>query len=231
MNDAAGATGRDWLTSTWPFVHAHLPSVPAQVIEVGCGSSGGFVPALQSAGYQAIGVDPEAPEGPEYRRIEFERHDGVEPVDAVVACTSLHHVADLDEVVDRISSTLVPGGGLVVLEWAWERFDEATARWCFARIAATDVDHGWLSHHRDEWLASSAPWGSYLQGWAREHRLHSASDVIAALANRFDTQLLTPCAYLFPDLEDTSEADEQAATDAGVIQATGVRYVGSLRSA
>jgi hypothetical protein len=29
---------------------------------------------------------------------------------------------------------LVPGGVLVVVEWAWERFDEATARWCFARL-------------------------------------------------------------------------------------------------
>jgi hypothetical protein len=36
-------------------------------------------------------------------------------------------VADLEEVLDRLNDLLVPGGVLVVVEWAWERFDEATA--------------------------------------------------------------------------------------------------------
>jgi hypothetical protein len=45
------------------------------VLEVGCGTLGGFVPALLDAGYDAVGVDPEAPEGPGYRQIEFERYE------------------------------------------------------------------------------------------------------------------------------------------------------------
>ena len=52
------------------------------------------------------------------------------PVESVVASLSLHHVADLDEVLDRLGALLVPGGTLVVVEWAWEGFDEPTARWC-----------------------------------------------------------------------------------------------------
>jgi len=50
----------------------------------------------------------------------------------VVACTSLHHVIDLNEVRDLVGggtlwgAALVPSGALVVVEWAWERFDEAT---------------------------------------------------------------------------------------------------------
>jgi SAM-dependent methyltransferase len=61
----------------------------------------------------------------------------------VVACTSLHHVADLDQVLDLIHDTLTPGGVLVVVEWARERFDETTARWCFARLSpAHDETHG-----------------------------------------------------------------------------------------
>ena len=52
----------------------------------------------------------------------------------MVASTSLHHVADLDLMLDKISSTLVPGGRIIVVEWAWERIDEATATWAFERI-------------------------------------------------------------------------------------------------
>ena len=109
-----------WLAAVWPFVRGQLPPAPARVLEVGCGKLGGFVPALLDGGYQAVGVDPEAPEGPDYRRVEVERYDPLWPVECVVASTSLHHVADLDEVLDRLAALLVPGGVLVVVEWAWE---------------------------------------------------------------------------------------------------------------
>jgi len=124
-----------WLGAVWSFVRDQLPPAPVRVLEVGCGSLGGFVPALLDAGYHAVGVDPEAPEGPGYLQIEFERYKPPQPVDCVVASLSLHHVADLDAVMDRLGALLVPGGALVVVEWAWEQFDEATARWCFARLA------------------------------------------------------------------------------------------------
>src|SRR5215470_4695930 len=84
-----------WLATMWPFVRGWLPVPPAAVLEIGCGPLGGFIPVLRSAGYDATGVDPEAPEGPWYHRVEFERHELASPAAAVVACTSLHHVADV----------------------------------------------------------------------------------------------------------------------------------------
>jgi SAM-dependent methyltransferase len=125
-----------WLAAVWPFVREQLPPAPAGVLEVGCGTLGGFVPALVDGGYQAVGVDPQAPEGSDYRRVEVERDEPQHPVDCVVASLSLHHVADLDAALDRLQDLLAPAGKLVVVEWAWERFDEATARWGFARLAA-----------------------------------------------------------------------------------------------
>jgi hypothetical protein len=53
-----------WLAAAWPFVRAQVPSAPARVLEIGCGPLGGFVPALLAGGYEAVGVDPEAPDGP-----------------------------------------------------------------------------------------------------------------------------------------------------------------------
>ena len=58
------------------------------------------------------------------------------PADAIIACTSLHHVADLDRVLNLAAAALVPAGVLIVVEWARKRFDEATAEWCFARLPA-----------------------------------------------------------------------------------------------
>jgi hypothetical protein len=53
-----------WLAAVWPFVRDQLPPAPASVLEVGCGTLGGFVPVLLDGGHQAVGVDPEAPDGP-----------------------------------------------------------------------------------------------------------------------------------------------------------------------
>ena len=44
-----------------------------------------------------VGVDPEAPDGSNYRQVKFERYAPPQPLDCVVASLSLHHVADLEE--------------------------------------------------------------------------------------------------------------------------------------
>ncbi len=220
-----------WLATVWPFVRAELPSAPATVLEIGCGPLGGFVPALRRAGYDAVGVDPEAPEAPGYHGIEFEHYEPPQPVDGVVACTSLHHVADPDDVLDRVGAALVPDGALVVVEWAWERFDEATARWCFARLAppASAAEPGWLHRRRDEWAASGQPWDVYWRAWATEQGLHSGRELVRGLDARFDRRLCSYGPYFFADLPDTTEAHEQAAIDARQVQATGIRYAGRRR--
>ena len=113
MTDSRRTADRRRLEALLPFVRSQLPTAPARVLEIGCGSLGGFVPALGAAGHDIEGVDPEAPEGTAYHRVEFERYDVRQPVDAVVACTSLHHVADLDQVLHHVVDALVParGGG------------------------------------------------------------------------------------------------------------------------
>jgi SAM-dependent methyltransferase len=222
-----------WLAAVWPFVRAWLPSAPARVLEIGCGPLGGFVPALLRDGYAAVGVDPEAPEGLGYHRVQFEQYQPPQPVDCVLACTSLHHVADLGEVLDRVGVALAPDGAVVVVEWAWERFDEATARWCFARLAppAAAAEPGWLHRRRDQWVASGQPWDEFCRAWATQEGLHTGEEIVRGLDARFDRQSCVFGPYFFADLADLAditEADEQAAIDAGQIQATGIRYVGRL---
>lgn len=182
---------------------------------------------LASSGYEALGVDPEAPDEAAYRRIEFEHAELPERVDAVIACTSLHHVTDPAVVVDRIAETLTSGGALVVVEWDLESFDEPTAGWCFERLGPADPE-GWLHRLRDEWTASRQEWDAYLQDWAQREGLHLGRALVRLLDQQFDRLLLTYGPYLFPELGGTSEADEQAAIDAGRIRPTRIDYVGRL---
>jgi hypothetical protein len=44
---------------------------------------------LRAREYEAVGVDPDAPHGADYHRIEFEHAELPRQVDAVVASTSL----------------------------------------------------------------------------------------------------------------------------------------------
>jgi SAM-dependent methyltransferase len=215
-----------WLAAAWPFVRGSLPASPARVVEIGCGPLGGFVPRLGKAGYEVTGIDPEAPEGTSYRQAEFEHSNIPGRVDAIVACTSLHHVADLAEVLDLVHAALVPGGVAVVVEWARERFDEATARWCFGRLPEPGGDPGWLHRLHAEWRESGQSWNGYLRSWAQAEGLHAGLDILNGLDARFDCETLGFGPYYFPDLAGTSEADEQAAIDGGLIKANRIRYVG-----
>jgi SAM-dependent methyltransferase len=215
-----------WLAAMWPVVRSWLPASPAEVMEIGCGPLGGFVPMMRTAGYSAVGVDPEAPDGPGYQQAEFERYELPQPVDAIVACTSLHHVADLGEVLDRMAAALVPGGVAVIVEWARERFDEATARWCFDRVPALADEDNWLQRRRDEWQTSGLAWDDYCHSWAAGEGLHAGADIVRELDARFGRQLLGYGPYFFADLAGVSETDEQAAIDAGQIQAGRIEYVG-----
>ena len=219
-----------WLEAVWPLVRGQLPAPPARVLEIGCGQLGGFVPRLRASGYDAAGIDPEAPEQPGYRRIEFEHYDAAGPVDAIVACTSLHHVGDLGQVLDRAHGALAPGGVMAVVEWARERFDEATARWCFGRLPPDGGEPGWLADLRSQWHASGGSWDACLRTWARAKGLHSGQEMLRELQGRFACDALSYGPYFFADLGGISEADERAAIDAGRIRATRIEYHGRRRA-
>lgn len=183
---------------------------------------------LEAAGYAATGVDPEAPPGPAYRQVEFERSGLPGGLGGIVACTSLHHVADLADVLDMVRALLAPRGRIVVVEWARERFDEPTARWCFDRLPEPGPDHpGWLHERQTEWSASGQSWDASLRSWAEAEGLHTGQAILDALDARFSCQHISFGPYFFADLSDTSEADEQAAIDAGRIRANRISYVAS----
>jgi hypothetical protein len=118
-----------------------------------------------------------------------------------------------------------------VIEWAWERFDEATARWCFDRLnpPTNQDDEGWLHHHLERWRSSGLPWQDYWRGWTAEEQLHRGGDIVRALDARFDRETVAYGPYFFPDLDGTEAGEELDAIAAGTILATGITWVGRRR--
>jgi SAM-dependent methyltransferase len=196
------------------FVLDQLPTSPGRVLEVGCGREGGLVAMLAAHGYDVLGVDPDAPEGPGFIRARFEEIDG--EYDAVVAGRMLHHVNPLDEGIAKLAR-LAPL--IVVDEFAWNRIDDEARDW-------------YEGQHRMLTAAGAHPPGPpNLGDWATHHPgLHSDDTVLAALRAHFDEHVLERIPYLHRWLEGpSSEALEDTLVGAGAFPAIGYRWAGTTR--
>jgi SAM-dependent methyltransferase len=224
-----------WQQRVEEVVLDQVGTPPAQVLEIGCGE-GELSHALARAGHSVTAIDPRAPEGPIFRRVGIEEFTDPGPFDYVVAILSLHHIEDLGGALDKIADALRTGGSLVVVEFAWDRIDEATMEWAFDRLPAASLSEkpSWLGRRCQEWVrggrgGNRARAESYFAEWAGEEGFHSSRRMRDELGSRFVERFFEWVPYLYPDLgEDTEEADESAAIEARAINATGFRYVGAL---
>jgi SAM-dependent methyltransferase len=176
---------------------------------------------MARTGHSVTAIDPRAPEGPIFRRVRIEELPDPGPFDHVVASLSLHHVEDIGRVLDKIADLLRAGGTLVVVEFAWDRFNEATAEWALERLPASSSPEkpSWLQHRCWEWArggqgGTRAPAGTYFAGWESAEGMHGSRRMLDELGRRFDKCLFEWVPYLYPDLDEgTSEADESAAIE------------------
>lgn len=241
-----------WQRRVDRFVLGEIGGDSSRVLEVGCGE-GELARALARAGHSVTAIDPRAPdreigrqpgrasENPAFRRVGIEHLPDPGPFDHVVAILSLHHVGDLGKAVDKMAGVLRGGGTLVVVEFAWERLEGATAEWALERLpAASPSGHSsWIERccrgraREDE--GKSGTHGdradhaeAHFTGWAEEG-FHDSRTIRRELGRRFVERRFEWGPYLYPDLADgVSEADEDAAIGAGTINATGFRYVGTV---
>ena len=81
-----------------------------------------------------------------------------------------------------------------------------------------------------EWRESGQPWDACLESWVHAEGLHAGQDILDELDARFDRQAVAWGPYFFADLAGTTDADEQAAIDSGLIQANRSQYAGRRKS-
>jgi SAM-dependent methyltransferase len=180
------------------FVLAELPPPPASVLEVGCGG-GGLARVLAAAGYDVLAIDPEAPDGPLFRRTTIEDLNETGPVDAVVASRSLHHVSDLALALDNVAALLRAGGLVIIDDFAWERLGAASADCVGIELDEWRVEHG---------------------------DLHTSEAMLKALDERFTRRTLSRGPYLYREVRRVvDEQAERELVEAGRIEALGFRYV------
>lgn len=198
------------------FVLYQLPPPPRRILEVGCGREGGLVPALAEAGYDAVGVDPQAPVGDRFVQARFQEVD-LGAFDAVVAGRVLHHVDPLGDGLDRLAAVAPL---LLVDEFAWDLIDEPAREW-------------YENQHRLLAAAGVQPPGPpSLEEWRWRHPgLHPHGPLLAALRERYEETALEWVPYLHRWLGGpASEALETALTGAGAFPAIGWRWAGARRA-
>ena len=198
------------------FVSEHLGRPQVRILEIGCGD-GELAKALASRGHSVTAIDPRAPEGPIFRQIPLERFDEGATFDAIVANRSLHHVHELGPALEKIETLLEPDGALILSEFAWDRMNDATARWYRA--------------HRDDATppVSSLLPGAFPEAWVAEHEgLHTSSVMKKELEARFATSVFEWAPYIARHYLDRIDLEprEASSISSGDINAVGFRYVG-----
>jgi hypothetical protein len=71
---------------------------------------------------------------------------------------------------------------------------------------------------------------AHAAGWADEEGLRCSGRMLEEIGRRFAQRSFSWWPYLYPALDDTSEADELAAIEAGEINATSFCYVDAVAS-
>ena len=183
------------------------------MLEVGCGK-GRLARALDDLGHRVVAIDPAAPAGAIFQTVSLEEFSDAGGFDAVVASRSLHHIHDLADALSKLHRLLVPDGRLIVVEHAFERFDEPTARW-------------YLENRRARHPGAPSSLDACLAEWEADHAgLHGSAAMRRELDRRFTERLFAWTPSLYLELGGALEQEEQRLIEAGSIQATGFLYVG-----
>lgn len=180
----------------------------SRILDLGCGD-GGLVERLAELGYDALGVDPEAPTHERLIRQRIEDVEGLGKFDAVTAVMALHH-ADLGAVLRVVAGLLHPQGQLLVSDFSWDAYDERAAAW-IAEHDRSDADNS-------------------VVGWRREHQgLHTGSTITAALSASLVLTREVRGPYLARMLaRQDLETEEHARINAGLVPALGLNLTAGL---
>jgi SAM-dependent methyltransferase len=193
---------------------------PADVLDLGCGL-GHIALELARDGCRVVGVDADA-ESIALARAARDadpllRDRGVltyevadvgewwappERFDAVVASRVLHHVADPEQLLAGVAAWLRPGGRLVAVELAYDRFDRRGASWLYETRGLLQASgaHAGDRLGVDVRAGIDRVWDAWWRHHEEEHRLNTFGQLVGALRGAFRERRRGWLPYLYWDV-------------------------------
>jgi ubiquinone/menaquinone biosynthesis C-methylase UbiE len=248
---------------TYQFVKSMLPHQAQTIVEVGCGN-GYLCLELARDGHDVLGIDvspdiievaersssahPQPPGFGSLRYLCADVNTWQAPeasFDCVIFNRSLHHLAALQQTMAQVQRLLKEGGRIICQDYAFDRFDERTARWLYQMQRVLflsgryDSDPSTLPEEAASIEALRTTWLTR----ASEHHLNRFEEMMSALHGTFHERLFAWVPYLFvyigngirqvaPEQERELltflKRMEQYLIDHEAIQAVGFRFVGSV---
>ena len=229
---------------------AHWLPAGSALLEVGCGD-GQVAAELSKRGHRvrAIDADPVAIASARVLGVEaivasWPEFEGG-PFDAVAFTRSLHHIAPLDDAVDRAFDSLRSGGQLLIEDFGYDEVDRKTVEWLLAIGRSSAVRQVLQTADREllpALLAATDP----MAEWRAHHdqELHSWGTMRTAIAGRFALRSEASAPYLYryvarvlphdsegAALVDAIRRDEATQIERGAIVGIGRRLVAERPSA
>jgi SAM-dependent methyltransferase len=187
---------------TVEFILTHVAQ-GASLLEIGCGR-GEVAHALGLAGYRVTAIDADTDAVASARALGVDAKLATWPdfegprVEAIAFTRSLHHIGPLDPALQRVRAQLVPGGLLLVDDFAFGTADAATIDWFLGVLRSDEaarllqpVPHEFVTHL----LGAEDPH----EAWRHDHghEIHEIGTMVAAVSGHFDVERLAGAPYLY----------------------------------
>lgn len=194
---------------TVKFVQANLSLNPKRLLEVGCGK-GDLALALQNLGHRIIAVDADRASVEQAKTLGIDARvvtwpDFEEaPFDAILFTRSLHHITPLPEALEKARQLLVPGGKIIIEDFAYEEIDRKTSEWLYG--TALVLKGGGLLSDAAGFIKAFSESGGEFHFWQhfRSHDLHTAATLKQELQRGFtnltEEKNVTMYRYFLPNL-------------------------------
>jgi len=212
----------------WRLIAEALPSPPARVLDVGCGT-GAISLEVARAGHDVTAIDPDPSaieiaerSNHDSRPGRLSYHEGdvatwvadAAAFDVVVSSRVLHHVPEPAAALERIHRWLRPGGLFVCVDFLHDRFDRRDAQWLAQVRGLLEATE---SYCRDGRLPTSPDSAVERIAWEWEQDhvvdqdLNGSADIDEPLDRLFPTHTRSWHPYLYWDILEGIDLAEPAA--------------------
>ena len=206
------------------FVTDHLAG-SGRILEVGAGR-GEVALLLGRAGYEVLAIDasPDVVDAAIARGVtaRVARWPDFDETgfSAVLFTRSLHHISPLNRAISRASAALVPGGRVLVEDFAFSQADEATIVWFHGVLRGLSAS-GSLADGTDEFAQRLLDASDPIATWRDEEgpHMHGVDSVRGAICDALELEHEEEAPYLYRYVHPLLTGDRAATTLEGVLRA------------